>query len=134
MGFLATFCIIFDLLYVFLYGFCFVSLYSGIYPDVLKFSSITPIFKSGDISDVNNDRPITILSFIGKLFDLLVLKYLLPSVNPVLIDEQHGFRSGRSVTTYNLVFVNHVFDAFNNGNQVDVIYTDFRKAFDRVNH
>lgn len=30
------------------------SLDSGIYPEVLKLSSITPVFKSGDISDVNN--------------------------------------------------------------------------------
>lgn len=41
------------------------------------------------------------------------------------MNEEHGFRPGRSVTTCNLVFVNYVLDAFNNGNQVDVIYADF---------
>jgi hypothetical protein len=49
------------------------------------------------------------------------------------MDEQHRFRHSRSATTYNLVFVNYVLDAFNNGNQVHVIYTDFKKAVDRVN-
>lgn len=28
-----------------------------------------------------------------------------------------------------LIFVNYVYEAFNNGNQVDVIYADFKKAF-----
>jgi len=32
------------------------------------------------------------------------------------------------------VFTDYVFDAFTNKNQVDVIYTDFSKVFDRVNH
>jgi hypothetical protein len=30
--------------------------------------------------------------------------------------------------------MNYVFEAFASGNQVDVIYTDFRKDFDRVGH
>jgi hypothetical protein len=48
------------------------------------------------------------------------------------MDEQHGFRPCRCIC--NLVFVNYVFDACNNGNQVDIIYVDFKKAFDRVNY
>lgn len=33
-----------------------------------------------------------------------------------------------------LVFQRHVLDAFKAGNQVDVIYTDFSKAYDKIDH
>jgi len=32
------------------------------------------------------------------------------------------------------MFTDYVFKAYANKNQVDLIYTDFSKAFDRVNH
>jgi len=110
------------------------SLDSRSYPEILKLSSITPIFKSGDISNVANYRPITIISHIGKLFESLVLSSIQAAVNQIIIDEQHGFRPNWSVNTCNLVFTDYVFDAFAKKNQVDVIYTDFSKAFARVNH
>jgi len=67
-------------------------------------SSITPIFKSGDKSHARNYRPISILGHIAKLFEKLVLKDILPLVNPTLIDEQSGFRPGWSVVINLLVF------------------------------
>ena len=50
------------------------------------------------------------------------------------MEEQHGFRPGRSTITCNLVFSNYVYRSFAQKSQVDVIYTDFNKAFDSVNH
>jgi len=110
------------------------SLDEGIYPDLFKLSAVTPVLKSGDSSNVTNYRPISLSSHIVKLFDSLVLRSIKPVINSILIDEQHGFRSGRSTTTNSLVFSNYIFDAFINRTQVDVIYTDFTKAFDRVDH
>jgi len=82
----------------------------------------------------SNYRPISKICHIDKLFESLVLQSIQKSVNHVLIDEQHGFRSGRSTTTCNAIFTSYALDAFSNRSQVDVIYTDFAKAFDRVNH
>jgi len=50
------------------------------------------------------------------------------------MEEQHGFRPGRSTITNSLIFHNYVFNAFQHHSQVDVIYMDFNKAFDTVNH
>lgn len=50
------------------------------------------------------------------------------------MEDQHGFRPGRSTTTCNLVFSNFVFDFFKKRSQVDVVHTDLPKAFDTVNH
>ncbi|KAL4154603.1 hypothetical protein QTP88_000461 [Uroleucon formosanum] len=110
------------------------SLDEGIFPTILKFSSVTPVHKSGVKSDISNYRPISIQSHLSKLFESLVLNSIKPSVNNILIEEQHGFRPGRSTTTCNLVFSNFVFDSFKKRSQVDVVYTDLAKAFDTVNH
>ena len=99
------------------------SLDEGIYPDILKLSTVKPIYKSGDKSNVVNYRPISLIGHIAKLFDSLVLKSIGPAVSSILIDEQHGFRPGRSTTnTCNIVFSSYVSDSFNNRSQVDVIY------------
>ncbi|KAL4082753.1 hypothetical protein QTP88_029626 [Uroleucon formosanum] len=110
------------------------SLDEGIFPTILKFSSVMPVHKSGVKSDISNYRPISIQSHLSKLFESLVLNSIKPSVNNILIEEQHGFRPGRSTTTCNLVFSNFVFDSFKKRSQVDVVYTDLAKAFDTVNH
>ncbi|XP_060871373.1 uncharacterized protein LOC132945618 [Metopolophium dirhodum] len=67
------------------------SLDSRSYPEILKLSFITPVFKSGDIFNVANYRLITIISHIGKLFESLVLSCIQPAVNQIIVDEQHGF-------------------------------------------
>ncbi|XP_046666438.1 uncharacterized protein LOC124358191 [Homalodisca vitripennis] len=44
------------------------------------------------------------------------------------------FVKGRSTTSNLLSFQNSILKAFSNSHQVDAIYTDFSKAFDRVSH
>jgi hypothetical protein len=55
-------------------------------------------------------------------------------VNSILVDEQYGFRPSRSATTNLIVFHNFILEAIEKRTQVDVIFTDFSKAFDRVDH
>ena len=45
---------------------------------------------------------------------------------------QQCFRSGRSTLTQLLAHLDNVLQNLNNGNEVDVIYVDFEKAFDKV--
>lgn len=42
--------------------------------------------------------------------------------------------TGRSTTTNILVFQRYVLDALKTGYQADVIYTDFSKAIDKIDH
>jgi hypothetical protein len=88
------------------------SLDEGIYPDILKFSSVIPIFKSGDPSSVLNYRPISIQSHISKIIESLLLNNIRRSINPIIIEKQHGFRPGRSTVTCNLVFSNFIYNSF----------------------
>ena len=47
---------------------------------------------------------------------------------------QHGFRKKRSCMTQLLSHIEQIYDSLNNGDEVDVIYLDFAKAFDKVDH
>ena len=49
-------------------------------------------------------------------------------------DCQHGFISGKSCTSNLLEVLGHVGSLLEDGKQVDMIYMDMSKAFDKVNH
>ena len=49
----------------------------GKFPAVLKIVSVTPTFKKGDKLDVNNYRPISLISNISKIIEKLIHKRLL---------------------------------------------------------
>lgn len=109
------------------------SLQKSIFPQYFKNSFIVPIFKSGNSEDITNYRGICIQSAIPKLFDKLVSDKLSWHCKNVIIDEQHGFTRGRSTVTNLMVYQDALLNAFESGIQVDAVYTDFSKAFDRVN-
>ena len=102
-------------------------------PSLWKVSYVTPIFKKGNRSDVSNYRPICIGPAIAKIFDSIVADFLSFHLKPLIIDEQHGFFKGRSTTTNLLTFTTYIFSNLESGFDVDCIFTDMTKAFDRVN-
>lgn len=110
------------------------SLSSGYFPDRWKRSSITPIFKCGSRNDIEKYRGIAILPTIGKLFESIVCDILYGHFKHIISDCQHGFFKGRSTVTNMLKFTNFSVNVIESGGQVDVIYTDFSKAFDQVKH
>jgi hypothetical protein len=57
-----------------------------------------------------------------------------PIFRSLISDEQHGFVGGRSTVTSLVEFPNFVLSEMEEGLQVDAVYTNFSKAFDRVNH
>lgn len=110
------------------------SLSCGVFPKRWKTAHIIPIYKSGDKSRCENYRPISILSCFAKLFESLVYNHLYNHVKPLLSDRQHGFVKNRSTVSNLLEYKNYLCHAFAKCGQVDSIYTDFSKAFDKVNH
>jgi hypothetical protein len=104
------------------------------FPEVWKTTRITPILKKGDATDVTNYRPIAVLSAPAKLFETIIHRIVFNACQSILIDEQHGFRPGRSTVTNLLCFDSFVSSSIDKGLQVDVNYNDFEKAFDRVDH
>ena len=108
------------------------SLKTGIFPIKWKIAKIVPIFKSGDKTNVKNYRPISILSVFGKILESLVYQNLFHYFKQMFNVHQHGFINGRSTCTNLVNFCEMLIDAVDKRNRVDVIYTDFSKAFDLV--
>ena len=106
----------------------------GYFPARWKEAHITPIHKSGPTDRIDNYRPISILSAIPKILEKLVHRYVYNAVQSNILAQQHGFVQGRSTITNLLLFSNFLFTSMDNKRQVDAIYTDFKKAFDKVDH
>ena len=105
-------------------------------PSDMKIQSINPIFKKGDKSDPSNYRPISLTSHLIKIFERVVRHKIVSHLeaNNRLSRNQHGFRKGRSCLTHLLKHIDDVIQSILNGNEHDVIYLDFAKAFDKVDH
>ena len=110
------------------------SLDSGYFPKEWKRSSLLPIFKSGDKSDIANYRGISILSAIPKLFESILTDEIFATFKNNIIPEQHGFFQGRSTATNLVLYQSFLISSLEAGQQVDCIYTDLSKAFDSVCH
>jgi hypothetical protein len=80
------------------------SLIQGIYPDDWKIAKVVPVFKNGTRNDLNNYRPISIISAVAKIFGKLV-HYQLTS-NDLLSKYESGFRPNHSTLTALLEITN----------------------------
>ena len=112
------------------------SLISASFPCDWKLSRVTPLFKKGKPSDVNNYRPISLLSIPGKILESVVCNSIndhLQSHN-LLSRNQWGFRKNHSTEGLLLHMTETWKSALDQGLVVGVLFVDFRKAFDSVNH
>ena len=107
------------------------SLNEGIFPDYWKTSYVTPIFKSGDRTNVKNYRAITKICVISKIFESIMAKVITPYFKNI-VPEQHGFVKYKSTVSNLLEYQSSLLAAFKDYYQVDVIFTDMEKAFDTV--
>ena len=105
-----------------------------IFPKIYKKSYITPIYKLGSKQDVSNYRPISILNHFSKILDSIVTKKLSEFLLISLIAGTAWFYKIQIYLTNLLIYTDFIAGALENGEQVDSIYLDFRKAFDFVNH
>lgn len=110
------------------------SLKEGVFADRWKVTSITPVHKSGAKDNVSNYRPISKLCNISKIFENIVFEKMYFCVKNIISPYQHGFVRGRSTVTNLTIFANYCITGFENGFQIDTVYTDLSKAFDRISH
>lgn len=112
------------------------SLNEGVVPEDWKTAKIKPLHKNGDKACISNYRPISLTSTTCKLLEHIIHKHLIKFLDEhnVLTNAQHGFRRGYSTTTQLVETVHDFSQAINEGKQIDVIFMDFRKAFDKVSH
>lgn len=112
------------------------SIHKAIFPDKLKISKIIPLFKKGDTLDINNYRPISLLSVFSKIFEKIIFVRLTSFLEKecLLSNNQNGFRKYRSTINTIDNFINKVSNGFEyNAYQIG-IFCDLSKAFDAIDH
>ena len=107
---------------------------SGSIPKLWKLANVVPIHKKGDKSSVENYRPISLTCLPMKVFEYCIKDLLMKKCGHLINDSQHGFLPNKSCTTQMVPFSSNLAYALNKSSRVDVIYFDFAKAFDSVNH
>ena len=109
---------------------------TGCIPQDFKDAIVTPIYKKGSKNNVENYRPVSLTSIVGKIMESIIKDSIVKLVedNKLLNATQHGFTSGKSCLINLLDFMEIVAKEVDMGNNVDLIYLDFAKAFDKVPH
>ncbi len=115
---------------------CNISIESNTFPDCWKTACITPLHKEGNTIDPTNFRPISVLPCLGKLLERLVHNqvYGYLTANGILSPNQAGFRKGYSMGTCLIEFLHHIYSNIDAGRVSGVLFLDFSKAFDTVEH
>jgi len=89
------------------------SLESGIFPDQPKIANVVPVNKRGDKMDIQNYRPIALLSVFPKLLEKLECNRLraFTEGNGVLSEAQQGFRTRKTAETALQTFIQSIQEA-----------------------
>ena len=98
----------------------------------LKQAKVIPVFKSEDLTDMSNYRPISLLSVFKKLM-YKRLKTFIDS-NGILFSGQYGLRDKHSTQHAVLDIVNAIQENIDHNVFSCGIFLDFKKAFDAVDH
>ena len=109
---------------------------SGIFPDALKICKVIPIHKGDSADDLNNYRPISLLSIFDKIIEKLMYKrlYNFLEKHNILFQNQFGFRKNNSTTFALLEITERIKESIDKHKFGCGIFIDLRKAFDTVNH
>ena len=112
------------------------SLFSGVLPDEWKTSHVSVLHKKGEKDCIENYRPISLTCICCKLMESLVRDIVMYHFvsNNLFSDKQYGFIKGRSTVLQLLKLTDSWSNSLDDNVQVDIIYTDFEKAFDKVPH
>lgn len=105
-------------------------------PEDFKQANVSPIFKKGNRKNPENYRPVSVTSIPCKILESIIrdnmVKHL--ETNRLIAKEQHGFVRGRSCLTNLLETLDDITNSLDEGEGLDMIYLDYRKAFDSVPH
>ena len=111
-------------------------LHEGRFPNHLKRAHVVPKYKSGDIEDPTNYRPISITSALSKVFEKVIQNQIVEFLDDtkLLSPHQFGFRANFSTADALLYATEKIRFDIDNKNVVAAAFLDLSKAFDSISH
>ena len=104
-------------------------------PTLWRQSKIIAILKPGKDSVIPKSyRPISLLCHTYKLYEIMILTRIAPTIEQHLIKEQAGFRPGKSCTSQLLNLTHHIEDGYQEGMITGIAFVDMSAAYDTANH
>jgi hypothetical protein len=112
------------------------SLLTGTFPAELKIANVIPSFESGNLDEINNYRPVSLLTILSKIYEKVFYSRLINflKTQKILYQSQYGFREKCSTFMAIVNLLDKIIEALDEGKSALGIFIDFSKAFDTVNH
>ena len=107
---------------------------TGIIPTEWKLANVVPVFKKDDKENVRNYRPISLTYICGKVIERIMYDELYCRTINLIDNKQHGFLRNKSCMTNVNTLVESISTTLMENLPTDIIYFDFAKAFDTVDH
>ena len=105
-------------------------------PECWQKATTIPLFKTGDPTDLQNYRGISLIAVGMKIFTVVLAMRIskLAELNNLLVTEQGGFRTGEEAIAQFVALAEIVRRRRLHDKKTWTIFIDFKKAFDKVMH
>ena len=104
------------------------------FPDSLKLSDITPVYKKLHPSDKTNYRPVSVLPLLSKVFEKIIYDQLYEYLENFLSELLCGFRKAHSTQHALFRLIQKWQEELDSGGYVGTILMDLSKAYDCLSH
>ena len=112
------------------------SLTTGIFPEKMKQADVFPLFKSKNMKEVMNYRPISLLITLSKILEKIMYTrtYNFLSETNQIYDSQYGFRTKHSCDNAKGELLGNIVKSQELGKYTIALFLDLSKAFDTLKH
>ncbi|KAK4515528.1 uncharacterized protein ATC70_010478 [Mucor velutinosus] len=104
----------------------------GIFPSSWLQTCICLLPKSGDLSNLKNWRPLSLICCDAKIFTRLLNQRLMPFMNKIICPQQSGFMPGRFIGDNGMILNNTRLIAAETSSDSIALLLDQEKAYDRI--
>ena len=108
----------------------------GIFPEQLKVAKVSSIFKVGNIEEIRDYRPISVLPIFSKVLEGIMYNrtHQYFKENNMFFPKQFGFQVNNSTHHAILNLTDDILTSFEKGQFTLGVFIDLSKAFDTVSH
>ena len=99
-----------------------------------KLANIVPVYKKENKEYIENYPPISLLCLVSKVMERCLFNAIKDQFYILVGSCQHGFMAKRSCVTQLVEVYCLIGSQLDKGGQVDFIFLDISKAFDKVSH